>query len=73
MIDRPTPRPGEELSGNEIEITPEMIAAGLSEFLDFDSRFEHDYRELVTRIYEAMERTKIAGHPVREAAHQRGP
>jgi hypothetical protein len=39
-----------------------MIAAGVSEYLDFDSRYEHDFGELVTSIYEAMARTKEAGH-----------
>jgi hypothetical protein len=51
-----------EAGAPEIEITPAMITAGVSEYLDFDSRYEHDFGELVTSIYEAMERAKEAGH-----------
>jgi hypothetical protein len=43
----------------EVEVTPEMIEAGLNEFLDFDSRYESDYRELVASIYEAMEGVRV--------------
>jgi hypothetical protein len=46
---------------DEIEITPEMIEAGVREFLDFDSRYEHDFGELVSSIYEVMERAKEGG------------
>ncbi len=40
-----------------IEISPEMIAAGVSEYLTFDSRFSNE-RDLVAWIYEAMERIR---------------
>jgi hypothetical protein len=55
----------------EAQITPEMIEAGLTEFSAFDSRFEHDYRELVISIYEAMELARVVGHPAGEAANGR--
>ena len=37
----------------EVEITPEMLAAGLSEFLGYDSRFEMP-EDVVQRIFLAM-------------------
>jgi hypothetical protein len=37
----------------EIEITPEMIEAGIEEFCGFDSRFESD-EDAVVRIFKAM-------------------
>jgi hypothetical protein len=52
----------------ELEITTAMIEAGLAEFLDFDSQFEHDYRELVASIYEAMARARATERPVVVAA-----
>ena len=46
-----------EATGNidvsEIEVTPEMIEAGVSEFCSFDRRFD-DEAEAVRRIFLAM-------------------
>ena len=41
----------------EIEVTPEMIEAGVYELITFDSRFEDD-ESAVLRIYKAMESLK---------------
>ena len=38
---------------DKIEITPEMIKAGVTAFLNFDSRFESEV-EAVMDIYKAM-------------------
>lgn len=37
----------------EIEITPEMIEAGLGAWSDFDERFESP-EEMIERVYRAM-------------------
>jgi hypothetical protein len=39
---------------NEIEITPEMIEAGVSILLDYDSRFSNE-RDIVERIIRLVE------------------
>jgi hypothetical protein len=44
---------------NENEITPAMIAAGVSALLDFDSRFERE-SDAVISIFEAMVAAKEA-------------
>jgi hypothetical protein len=44
----------------EIEITTEMIAAGVNEFLDYDSDYERPV-DAAVNIYEAMERARLAG------------
>jgi hypothetical protein len=49
----------------DIEITPEMIEAGLSAFYDYDSRFEEP-RDAIPAIYIAMERAKAAHRPTLE-------
>lgn len=38
---------------NEIEITPEMVASGRRELLDFDERYE-PAEAAVIRVFEAM-------------------
>jgi hypothetical protein len=43
----------ERAASVEIEITPEMIAAGVSAFLEYDSRFENEAC-VVEDIYRAM-------------------
>ena len=43
---------------NEIEITPEMVEAGVSEFVKFDRRFD-DEEDAVGNIYIAMEKVRI--------------
>jgi hypothetical protein len=48
-------RPATESTIEEIEITPEMIEAGVLEFLSFDSRFDSE-EDAVTLIYQAMYR-----------------
>ncbi len=52
MTDRPT-RPEVDPSGDGIEITPEMIEAGVREFCAYDPRFENP-REVVVEIWKAM-------------------
>jgi hypothetical protein len=57
--------------GRVIEITPEMIEAGLEARAAWDSRFE-ETEGLVIQIYEAMERARCASvasvaPPVRNA------
>lgn len=47
MTDRPATEKG------EIEITPEMIEAGVDAFVGYDSRFEGPH-EIVVEIFEAM-------------------
>jgi hypothetical protein len=42
-----------ENSTDEIEITPEMIEAGLDEFVAYDDRF-HFEEDAVRRIFRAM-------------------
>jgi hypothetical protein len=37
----------------EIEVTPEMVSAGVSAFLEYDSRFENEAC-VVEEIYRAM-------------------
>jgi hypothetical protein len=49
------PRP--ERDDDEIEITPEMITAGVFAFSEYDSRFEGP-EENAIRIYLAMERAR---------------
>ena len=48
----------------EIEITPEMVEAGVSALLDYDSRFEGEDTAVV-RVFEAMlgARVKTAPSP----------
>jgi len=46
MTDGPT-------TTDEIEITPEMIEAGLHEFYTYDSRFDPE-EDAVSRIFRAM-------------------
>ena len=46
-----------ERDDSEIEITPEMIEAGLAEFFAYDSRFQSE-EEAVKRIYGAMEKAR---------------
>ena len=43
----------EKPTEDDIEITPEMIKAGVTAFLNFDSRFESEV-EAVMDIYKAM-------------------
>lgn len=45
---------------DEVEITPEMIEAGLDEWAVFDERFESKERALA-RIYQAMTTLKMSG------------
>jgi len=47
----------------EIEVTPDMIEAGLGPLLRF-SRAEDLYEEAVRDIYSAMERARIYGKSV---------
>ena len=51
MIDAPADRPA--LDNDDIEITPEMIEAGVVELSYFNRDFEDD-ADAVTRIYSAM-------------------
>ena len=44
----------------EIEITPEMVRVGVSEFVRFDERFE-SYEECVVRIFTAMLQSRNFG------------
>jgi hypothetical protein len=53
MFDRPTPDPGRDHP--EVEITSEMIAAGVSALSRYDSEFE-SREEGVARIFQAMHR-----------------
>jgi hypothetical protein len=53
MSDRPTPRPGGESPGAEIEVTPEMIEAGVEEYSLFS--FGDRGTWVVSAIYRAME------------------
>lgn len=62
-----------EAGAPEIEITPEMIAAGVAELLDWDSRFEHDLGERVASIYEAMVLAKAIGDRRVEAGQVEQP
>jgi hypothetical protein len=56
MTDRPT-RP--EPPGNgEIEVTPDMVGAGINAFCAPDSEYEND-AETVVRIYRAMQRASV--------------
>lgn len=48
-------RPAHDIE--ELEITPEMIEAGVSEFYSFDPRFE-DADAVVVRVFSAMLRTR---------------
>lgn len=52
MTDRAAPA-GDVPAIEEIEITPEMIEAGMEIFLDYDPRFERP-KTLVQDIYRAM-------------------
>ena len=47
---------------SEIEITPEMVAAGVAVYPAFDSRFESTYDDAVVEIFEAMWAAKVRGH-----------
>lgn len=51
--DTPTSGPDRPAHEEEIEVTPEMTAAGVSAALEFDSRYE-DYDSSVDRIFRAM-------------------
>jgi hypothetical protein len=53
VVNAAVSRPLREAGAPEIEITPAMIAAGVSAFLDYDSRFEGE-AEAVADIYRAM-------------------
>lgn len=44
----------------EIEITPEMLKAGIKAFMDYDSRFEQE-SDAVIEIFEAMWAAKVRG------------
>jgi hypothetical protein len=54
MCDRPAQ--GDEVATNEIEITPEMIEAGLNALYGFPitEPFESEMREAVATVYRAM-------------------
>ena len=43
----------ERQASDEIEITDEMVAAGFTEFCQFDSRYEDDC-DMLRRVYAAM-------------------
>jgi hypothetical protein len=43
----------------EIEITPEMIKAGILAYVSYDSRFE-ELEDVVPRVYKAMEAVRNA-------------
>lgn len=45
---------------DEIEITPEMIEAGVCAFYEFDSRFD-GAEVAVARIFQAMKRMEACG------------
>lgn len=53
MADRPTPTPPEGDTSAEIEVTPEMIAAGIRVLCAYDSEFE-TREEGAARIFKAM-------------------
>ena len=50
----------------KIEVTPEMIDAGVREFFSFD-RDEDDPAEIVTGVYSAMRETLLLGAPKAQA------
>ena len=50
-MDEGADRPANEPT--EIEVTPEMVEAGVVEFCHFDSRFE-DETDAVVRVYRVM-------------------
>jgi hypothetical protein len=56
VADRPARR---EAPDPELEVTPEMIEAGVRAFFEFDSRFEGE-REAVIRIFQAMRAAQVA-------------
>ncbi len=51
-----------EASDQEIEITPEMAAAGAEEVMDYDGKTV-TAREVAIRTYRAMERQRRLQHP----------
>lgn len=53
----PRPHPGAGAPVEEIDITEEMIAAGVAAAAGYDSRFE-PFESLPIQVYEAMERAK---------------
>ena len=62
-----TKRPEDQQTGDETEITPEMIEAGAEVFVGYDSRFEGP-DEIVQQIFEVM----LAISPtalIQESAH----
>jgi hypothetical protein len=52
----------------EIEITPEMVAAGVSALLNFDSRFENE-AECVVEIFRTMTMAKAEARLAAENLH----
>lgn len=50
------------VDASEIEITPEMIKAGVAVYPAFDGRFENSYDEAVIEIFEAMWAARVKGH-----------
>jgi len=48
----------------EIEVTPEMIEAGLSRFLELEGQVGSVY--LVEQVFLAMARSQAVSHPVHE-------
>jgi hypothetical protein len=62
MADRPTPRPGGESPGTEIEITPQMIQAGMGEYCRGDEVLETK-EEIVAKLFRAMFKTMVLAFP----------
>jgi len=53
----------ERQAGAEIEVTPEMVEAGVTELLD--TSLETDFPwDAVKRIYRAMHREALSRHPL---------
>lgn len=50
-------RPGAEPSGNEVEVTPEMIVAGVEALERFDEFFEPKSWAVIS-VFQAMERAR---------------
>jgi hypothetical protein len=64
---------GRRDSSDEIEITAAMIAAGVSAFLDFDSRFEGE-ADAVADIFRAMmEAREVPAEVAADTAPQQHP
>ncbi len=53
MADRPA-----LVNGEEIEVTPEMVAAGVCALADLDSRFD-DEQSVVAAVFRAMASQKL--------------